>query len=64
MKLGKWESVKGEFKFKEMYPCERCDTLTDGMYGNEDETLCESCFNDAINYAEYLYDSAREEGAI
>lgn len=47
-----------------LYQCDFCDNMTDGKYSYEDQTYCESCFNDAISRAEYAYESARDEGII
>ena len=48
---------------KNIYYCTCCDKEIKGeVYNLNDEPVCESCFNDAIDRAEMAYESQREDG--
>lgn len=48
-----------------MNECERCHKkIKDGdVFSIEDEMVCEDCLNKAIDLAEYLYESQKENEA-
>lgn len=46
------------------YTCDQCEKSTDKIFTINDEGFCEDCFNDAISRAEYLWESAKEEGRL